>query len=922
MPHTLLERDAEIDAIAQAMTDAVAGAFRTVVVRGQAGIGKTALLDAARAIAAERGFTQRSSVFTVLSATASHSVLWDWFAVDADRLDGPARTVAAFLETGTAPHPAMLTYGTQWAVAATSDEAPLLLVADDLHWADAGSRRLIADLALRLRGEPVVLLLAARPDADIDDDPAYCALLAARTTTLLTPKPLSARAVEELTVGSNADAAEIHRLSGGIPFYVSELIMADAGATPDRIQSALRARLSLLNPEAREVADLLAAGGGTLPGDILERLSANDPTSEATSALTHALDQLTTAAIATRDRDEVTMTHPIVTEAIRAGFDAPRSEHLHERISRALREAGAPAAAVAAHELLAAPDGDRERAARLRDAGEAAERAGTPAIAAQYFERALAEGGESPRERAQLLFAVGRARVLEGEGDIDIEGIATASPALDDPVERGTNWAQLGDLAYMAGDVRTSARAYELARAALDEAHRAESGEEAFEARMLRAKILANEITFAPEAAGTLLAFAEDAATATRADDRADAALYAVAALALTLSAGPSETARDYALRAYNQGLAPGGADDPISYMLSGALNYLGLYEEGDAWLTAALDDARARGSVFGFGTASYARGGHYLRYGHLRAALADLEASWSTIGLGWHTYFYPIRHYLVLALLRAGDGDRAREVAAVEPRGEGATFSFLDPMTRIEVALVTGDTATAARLGAELLGREQALTAGGVDWRVSTAKALGRRNEEGDLERARMLLHDALADAERLAHPMAHAGILLDLAEFAEEQSTAEALYRRAMLAAGDQARYERAQAQIALGEIAARHGDAEKARRLVTAALDYAQREGARPLRDRAHTLLARVRAGEIDPRADLVSLLTAGEHRIALAAAAGATNRQIAESHFVTLKTVEFHLANAYRKLGITRRSELASILSEPDARSQAG
>lgn len=907
MSHILLERDAELDAIAHALDDAARGEFRTVVIRGDAGIGKTALVDAARATAIDRGFTKRNSIFTVLSSTASHSVLWDWFAADAEQLDGPARTVADFLQTGTAPHPAMLTYGTQWAVAAASDEAPLILVADDLHWSDAGSRRLITDLALRLRRERVVLLLATRPDPDAENDPAWAALLAARSTTLLTPQPLSAEAVEALAVGSGADPAEVHRLSGGVPFYVTELIGADPGAAPDRIQSSLRARLALLDEEAREAADLIAAAGGALDLAVLEGLLGAEPTL--------ALGQLDGAAITISDRGEASLSHPIVTEAIRAGFTVAHSEMLHERIAKALRENGATATAIAAHELLAAPRGDRERADRLRETGEIAETTGSPAVALRFFERALAEGGETPRERAELVFAIGRARVLEGTGDIDLEEIAAASTALEDVIERGGAWAQIGDLAYMVGDVGTSSRAYAFARDALDEAH--PPGEESFDARMLRAKILANEVTYAPESAGTLFAFAEAAATANRVDDRADAALYAVASLALTLSAGVSETAKNYALRAYRQGLAPGGGDDPITYMLSGTLNFLALRDETESWLTAALDDAQHRGSVFGFGTASYARGGLYVRFGELRAGLADLEASWSTIGLGWHTYFYAVRHYLVLALLQTGDLDRAREVAAVAPRSRAAAFPFLDPMTRIEIALATGDADTAASLGEELLGQRSALAAAGIDPRVSSALALGRRGREGDLDRAQMLLRDALTEAEHKALPMSQTPVLLAMAEIATDETSAEALYRRVVLAAGDQARFDRARAQVALAEIAARRGDAARARKLATTALDYAQREGARPLRDRAHTLLAQLRGGEVDPRADLVSLLTASEHRIAQAAAAGATNRQIAESHFVTLKTVEFHLANAYRKLGVTRRSELAGILGEGDA-----
>ena len=105
---------------------------------------------------------------------------------------------------------------------------------------------------------------------------------------------------------------------------------------------------------------------------------------------------------------------------------------------------------------------------------------------------------------------------------------------------------------------------------------------------------------------------------------------------------------------------------------------------------------------------------------------------------------------------------------------------------------------------------------------------------------------------------------------------------------------------------------GDLDRAREQVRLGLDYAMREGARPLSTEAYDLLML-----IDPSPSLIdaderlALLSASELRIA-AAASGLNNRQIAQDHFVTMRTVEFHLTNVYRKLSIPGRDELRRII----------
>jgi DNA-binding CsgD family transcriptional regulator len=125
--------------------------------------------------------------------------------------------------------------------------------------------------------------------------------------------------------------------------------------------------------------------------------------------------------------------------------------------------------------------------------------------------------------------------------------------------------------------------------------------------------------------------------------------------------------------------------------------------------------------------------------------------------------------------------------------------------------------------------------------------------------------------------------------------------------------AQLERARAHAALGAALRRVGWNEEAREPLRVAVDLAHRCGARVLEDQA---VDELRASGARPRRRVaagVDALTASERRIAEAAAAGQQNREIAQGLFVTTHTVEFHLRNAYRKLGIKRRSELGAALA---------
>lgn len=908
----LLERDDELRLIDRALDAALRGRVGAAVVLGSPGIGKSALLEETMERAKDHGFQVRTSAFTPISGSGVASLLWDLFpeaaSADAGResFDGPARhLLRAVRREEAVTDTEALAYGARWAVTRLAEARPQLIAVDDLHWADAESLQLLVSLALRLRGARVALVLTARPNREAEG--TLAALLAAPDTVPLEPQPLSASGIAELAArlapdGPGADG--LSERSGGNPFY-ARAILESADGSPTRLVSSVRVRLSGLKPRARDAAEALAVAGGALQFSVLG--SALGPGADH-AQLRSALAELEAACLVASSDGALRISPPVVAQAIVAGLTAERRSELHERIAAAMHGEGLPLAVIAPHEMRAQPSGDRRRVAVLIEMARAAEAAGTPAAAAQAYARARGEGGLDGPTRIELTLAEGRARTVAGDGEAGLALIGEVVQGIPDPLARGRHWAELGDLAYMAGRTDASAAAYEHARTALEG-----EGDASEEARLVLAKILATEGTLRTEIWDTLRNAAEAAANREDgAPDRADAAFAAVVALAQVLTEGPSPSLARLASRALAAGLDAGAGDDPITYVLSGALGDLAMIDEAEQLLGAALADAQQRGSIFGSAAASYARGALRLRFGRVRAGLADLEASWSGIGLGWHTYFYPMRHYLALALLRTGERERAIEVAGTPPRGRDSAFPLIGRMTELVLALETGDDEAAIRHADALLGVRNPFVHAGIEWRPRMAEAYLRRGGPGDAERARLLIRAALDELSGHALPVDRAAILLEAAGLSAADE-AEALYGQILELVGDDPVYEAAAARIALARFAVARGEVDRAREQVRLGLDYAMREGARPLSTAAYDLLML-----IDPSPSLIDAderlarLSASELRIAAAAASGLNNRQIAQEHFVTMRTVEFHLTNVYRKLSISGREELRRII----------
>jgi DNA-binding CsgD family transcriptional regulator len=192
---------------------------------------------------------------------------------------------------------------------------------------------------------------------------------------------------------------------------------------------------------------------------------------------------------------------------------------------------------------------------------------------------------------------------------------------------------------------------------------------------------------------------------------------------------------------------------------------------------------------------------------------------------------------------------------------------------------------------------------------RSGAAEALLRM---GDRDQARALAQAELADVRRFRAPRA-VGVALRVAGLAEGGNDGLGLLEESVaVLGGSPARLEQAKSLVELGAARRRDGYPRSAREVLVTGLDLAARCGARPLAARARTELAAAGARPRRERSHGIEALTPRELRVAQLAAQGQTNREIAYSLYVSLKTVEGHLARAYNKLGIEKRAELNAAL----------
>ena len=901
----LLERTQPLARLDAAIAGAADGRGDVVIVEGEPGIGKTALLTHAADAGRTQGLLVLSARGGELERQYAYGAVRQLFEAHLTAQDD-ARRIA--LLSGAAAHAAGVfdpaasvvaaEHGLYWLTAALAAEQPVLLVVDDAHWLDEESLRFLVYLARRLEGLPVALVVGTRPADD-----AVLALLA-REAEHVDLAPLGLAAVATLVrerLGPDASEAfcEAARVATrGNPLLLGELLrVAQDDALeqlerPVALRSSVLTRFAGLPRDAGAVARAAAIFGREAELRHVAAL-AELPLKRAAAAV----DVLVDAGVL-EPRRPLVFVHPLLRSALYADLPEGRRAALHARAARLLDAEGRPAEQIAAHLTACERVGDAWTVERLRAAAAVDLALGAPAAATAFLRRALEEP-PMPALRAVVLRELG---VAAGFAQ-DAAAASHLQRALDltpDVRERAAITLELARVAVPGRGIEEAVGLLERAITDLGP----DDGELVLqlEAALLGATLF--DATLLDRGRERLAAMTEPAGTTpgerTRlvwlAFDRVRRAAPAAEAIALL----------DRAL-AGGKLLAEQTADSQTHTLALNVLAVCGALDTAYDRYGEAMAEAAQRGSAIGFGITSCFRTWATYRMGRLLEAEADLEnALRVTSGGGLEVIHGYARAHLATVLVDRGALARAGAVLASGPVDHASNDAHFLLHARARLALASGDRA-AATDDLRACGRRELefgmRNPAWIPWRSDLAAITGDQE----------LAQEELTLARQFGAPHAIGIALAGLARTEAGEARVAHLEEAVTVLAASPARLEHARALAALGTAlrAARRRAAGRA--ALREALDLASRCGAGAVAAHAREELV---ADGARPRRDALrgrDALTAGELRVARMAADGLANREIAQSLFITTKTVETHLGNAYSKLAIGGRRALAEALA---------
>lgn len=450
----ILERDRFLTELNQSLAAAVAGAGSVVLVSGEAGIGKTTLVDAFEAQASEGGVRSLRGSCDALHTPRPLGPLLDIARAAGGRL-------RAVVEGGA---------DREELFAALLDElrrpaVPTLVVFEDVHWADEATLDLLKFLGRRVGQTRALLVVTFRDDALSPRHPLRGVFAdLARAVVRRFPLPrLSEAAVEELAQEAGRPAAGLYALTSGNPFFLTE-VLAGEGGVPVSVRDAIFARAARLDGAAREVLDAVSLVPGRMERWLLEALVG--PAHAAVEAC------LAAGVLESHGRD-LGFRHELARLAWESAVDGERAHVLHGRVLEGLLARGAagepgtaaPPGAISAARLVHHAAGADDRATLLRLAPVAAREAvrlGAHREAAAHYEMALASAVDlQPGERAELLEAYAIQCYLTGSGEravVALEEALAIRRELGDRRRQSANLRWLARLAWFRGEEETVRR--------------------------------------------------------------------------------------------------------------------------------------------------------------------------------------------------------------------------------------------------------------------------------------------------------------------------------------------------------------------------------------------------------------------------------------------------------------------------------
>ncbi len=932
----LLERERERSAIRKACAAVTGGAGGVILVAGEAGIGKTALLHEARRMAGELGLRVLRASGATLERDFGYGVVRQLLEREVHSLAnvereqlflGPATPAADVF--GLTLRGGGLSRDTDRAflvrhalvslVCALAQREPMVLIVDDLQWVDGASLRWLAHLARRVEDVPLLLMMAQRSGEQSASDDALADLHELAGDAVLLPATLSAKAVSALAVGElgAADAdftARCHRATAGNPLLVRELLRAarEDALSPtqesaerletlaaQRLGDRVVRRLARLSGDARELAGAVAV---LETGELWHAAALAGLAEQQARA---AADELHNAGLLAGELP-LRFVHPLLGAAVEADLSPARRASAHRRAAVLLDADPVRADEAMVHLLRADPTGDPWAVERLCTAATRALDRGAPDAAVALLERALLEPAGDAHGR--VVGQLARAHRRLGHSTRAVEYFAQAQ-ALCARSEREAFARERGWTLAERNRCEEGAAVLDAAIAELDG-----SEEEVRQAR-LRLEADYSAVAFSGDTlAGEGIERIERAAAGLTGSSAAERAVLMGAACARywTASVDADTFVADVEplLRGENvlDELTPGSL---ARVQLVLAVFHADRVEQAMAILDEWLPRERRRGDVPLLGGYLNARSRILAFLGQLREAeqVAREGLSYDTAFV--HSWGQPsMLAALITPLVWMGRIEEAQQALDERepdgPIGPVGTFHI----ARMELRCAQGRYEEAVADAEELIERLAARRHGGIrllDVAAATFLAAG------DHERAARVARDGLEVARRWGAPSTIAPNLrvLGLAT-REEQPLVDAVE----LLEDGPFQLELSRCLLSLGSHLRRTRRRSQAREPLRRALDLAHRCGAQPLVGAARAELKACGARPRTPALKGLESLTTSERRVAELVAAGSSNPQVAQSLFITRTTVEAHLRSIFRKLEITSRHQLGPLLQAKD------
>ena len=913
----LLGRDTECRRIHEAIAAAASGHSNVLVIRGEAGIGKTALL---------RDAAERAASMTILRARGIESeselafaALGDFLRPALERMrsipepQGDALAGALALGPATSGDRFAICAATLSLIAATAESAPVLGLIDDAQWLDTSSAEALLFAARRLDSEGVALLFAVREgergpfESTGLDEVVLHALDEEDAVTLLArrvhppPSPEVAARLAEATGGNPLALVEIptvlspSQLAGKEPLeeplpvtqILQRAFLNQIEALPDDTQTALLVAAASETGKLDEI--VLALGVLGIPGT--------------------ALDAAEEGRLLSIEDGLVEFRHPLLRAAVYHEAPAGAREAAH----RALAETSGEARAW--HLAAAAPDLDEEVASALEEAALDARGRGGHAEAALALERAARLTADN-EERARRLFESADDSRIAGQADRALALLDEALVLSTDPHTRARIQHLRGAVEMWYGKPR------EAYRLLVNEAPRVAELDPAKASRMLTdaswACFMAADIAAGLETAERAQSVSEGAGESTQ--------IHAAAVLGLGLLLN-GQARQALPLLARFEPLLEAVDFERVRQLSipAQALTWIEEYDLGRGLLRRMIEAARER-SALGFLPYALASLSELdYRTGNMAAAYAGAGEA---IRIAKETGQDTTHGFGLVCAARVeavqGREDACREHAAtaleIAPHGIGAIPAYaLSTLALLELGAGRSDETIA--LLEQLASRAEAVGLGEpavIQWAPDLIEAYVRAGRDDE---ARAALEVFEAQAEQTGRNWALAasarcrGLLAGADELDAYFARATELHRTTPTP------FELARSELCFGEQLRRHGRRVDARQPLRSALEAFEQLGAEAWAERARVELGA--SGETARRRDPAAAgqLTPQELQVALVVSQGATNREAGAALFLSPKTIEAHLGRIYRKLDVRSRTELARLLAAEGALADA-